>query len=334
MTPTVSATTRVVAVLLDSPETALRSSAKELLTLARALGDVVAIALAEPSAQVIADVAAHGVKNVVVVDPGASSYLTPVAAEALTAAVGEVDASIVLLTTSFENREIAALTARSLTAGLMLDCVPEILTDSGRAGAVKQAFAGTWNLRGEFLTDRAVMTVRSNVVADQLMEPVAVELTHLVHTPSVRATAATLLSRTVHEVNATARPVLAEAAYVVAGGRGTQGDFAPIEELADALSAAVGATRDAVDEGWVGHDAQIGQTGVTIAPRLYIGAGISGAPHHRGGMQASETIIAVNSDPETPLFEVADFAVVGDLADVLPQAAAALRARSSSRRGA
>ena len=118
---------------------------------------------------------------------------------------------------------------------------------------------------------------------------------------------------------------------VVAGGRGTMGDFGPVENLADALGAALGATRDCVDEGWIDHDAQIGQTGVTIAPRLYIGAGISGAPHHRGGMQASEIIVAVNSDPETPIFEICDFAVVGDLADVLPQATEAIEAYKKNR---
>ncbi len=99
-------------------------------------------------------------------------------------------------------------------------------------------------------------------------------------------------------------------------------------ELADALGAAVGATRDAVYEGW--HDQFVGQTGVTVAPRVYIGAGISGAPHHRGGMQASQVIVAVNNDPECPLFEISDFAVVGDLADVLPQAAEVLREHRAS----
>ncbi|WP_036959344.1 electron transfer flavoprotein subunit alpha/FixB family protein, partial [Promicromonospora kroppenstedtii] len=116
---------------------------------------------------------------------------------------------------------------------------------------------------------------------------------------------------------------LDQAAVVVAGGRGTDGDFGPVEDLADALGAAVGASRDAAFEGW--WDSYVGQTGVTIAPRLYIGAGISGAPHHRGGMQASQVIVAVNSDPEAPIFEICDFAVVGQLADVLPQAAAEIR---------
>jgi electron transfer flavoprotein alpha subunit len=120
---------------------------------------------------------------------------------------------------------------------------------------------------------------------------------------------------------------------VVLGGRGTEGDFAAVEELADVLGAAVGTTRDCVDEGWQPHDAQVGQTGVTIAPRLYIGAGISGAPHHHGGMQASGTIVAVNVDPDAPLVQIADFAVIGDLQEILPAAAAAIREHLDQSRG-
>ena len=118
---------------------------------------------------------------------------------------------------------------------------------------------------------------------------------------------------------------VAAAEVVVVGGRGTNGDFGPVEALADLLGGAVGATRVATDEGWIAHDAQIGQTGVTVAPRLYIGAGVSGAVHHRGGMQSAGTIVAVNSDPEAPIFEIADLGIVGDLFEVLPQAIEELR---------
>jgi electron transfer flavoprotein alpha subunit len=121
------------------------------------------------------------------------------------------------------------------------------------------------------------------------------------------------------------RPDLASADTVVVGGRGTEGDFGPLEELADVLGAAVGATRVATDEGWIGHEAQIGQTGVTVSPRLYIGAGVSGAVHHRGGMQASGTIVAINPDPEAPIFEIADYGIVGDLFTVVPALTAELR---------
>src|SRR5690606_25969948 len=124
---------------------------------------------------------------------------------------------------------------------------------------------------------------------------------------------------------ASGRPDLATAATVVVGGRGTQGDFTLLEELADVLGGSVGATRVAVDEGWVGHELQVGQTGVTINPVLYISAGVSGAIHHVGGMRAAQTVVAVNEDPDAPLMELADYAIVGDLTSVLPRLTARLR---------
>jgi electron transfer flavoprotein alpha subunit len=212
-----------------------------------------------------------------------------------------------------------------------VDAASVALSDDGRVVAGKRVFAGSWDTSCEIVVDTAVLTVRANAV---VAEPAEVAVGTVVEGFTVEAStlarAGIPVAREVHAAHGTgdgpARPALAEAAFVVAGGRGTFGDFTPVEDLADALGAAVGATRDAVDEGWIGHDAQIGQTGVTIAPRVYVAAGISGAPHHRGGMQASQVVVAVNSDPDCPLFEISDLAVVGELQDVLPQAAARIRA--------
>jgi len=126
---------------------------------------------------------------------------------------------------------------------------------------------------------------------------------------------------------ASGRPDLTDARIVVAGGRGMDGNFGPVEELADALGAAVGASRAATDAGWISHDAQVGQTGKTVSPQLYISAGISGAIQQKAGMQTSKVIVAVNKDAESPVFEIADFGIIGDVFDVLPQATAEIKKR-------
>ncbi|GIJ00117.1 electron transfer flavoprotein alpha subunit apoprotein [Sediminihabitans luteus] len=322
--------TRNVLVLLDTPASELRSPALEILTIARTLGTVEAVALEEPSAATLDQLAAHGVARVHRVDLPAdlsddARHLTPVVAEAFAAVARAAGAQVLLLTSSFPNKEVAARAAHTLGAGLVIDAAALRTADDGALVAGKRVFAGAWDTECAVSTDVAVVTVRANAVVPTPADASAVPevVAHDV-APSASATAARVVSRTTHETDGDGRPELAEAAIVVAGGRGTDGDFTPVLDLADALGAAVGASRDAVFEGW--FDTFVGQTGVTVAPRLYVGAGISGAPHHRGGMQASQVIVAVNNDPECPIFEICDFAVVGDLADVLPQAAAAIRA--------
>ena len=324
---------RTVLVHLDTPATELSCSALELLTLGRSLGRVEAVALESPSLTTLAQLGAYGVELVrqaeVSEDLGPdAAHSTALVAEALARAADASGAAVVLLASTFPNKESAARLAFLTGAGLVIDAAAVGLSDEGHVVGSKRVLAGTWDTSCEIVTDLAVLTVRANAVVPEPAEA-AVETTveGFAVVPSALAKAGVPTSREVHasESEGPARPALAEAAYVVAGGRGTFGDFTPVEDLADALGAAVGATRDCVDEGWIGHDAQIGQTGVTVAPRVYIGAGISGAPHHRGGMQASQVIVAVNNDPDCPLFEIADLAVVGDLHEVLPQAAERIR---------
>ncbi|WP_435300489.1 electron transfer flavoprotein subunit alpha/FixB family protein [Timonella sp. A28] len=324
-----------VLVLLDTPEAELRSAAKELLTLARGIGNPVAVALAEPSETTVEQLKEYGVAQLLVahIQGETSVHLSPVAAEALALAVEKIQARAVLASPTFENKEIAARLAYAIGAGLVIDTVTVGLEGSDFIG-YKRVFAGAWDIDCKITTPVAVATVRANAVVPTPAETPAQTIVREDYDvqPSELAQSVVLVSRTEHPpiAGGTGRPKLAEAAYVVAGGRGTGGDFGPVEELADVLGGAVGATRDAVDEGWIEHDAQIGQTGVTVAPRVYIGAGISGAPHHRGGMQASGVIIAVNSDADAPIFEISDFGVVGELADVLPQAAQAIREYKAS----
>lgn len=326
-------TNRTTLVLLD-PATEVRSSALELFTIARSLGRVEAVTLEAPTVEVLAQLGAYGVETVHQAElpasvPGAGGgtdhdarHLTSVVAATLTAAVRRVDADVVLAPATFAAKEAVAVAAFHLGAGLVIDAAGVSEDGEGRVVATKRVFAGTWDTESVITTDVAVLTVRANaVVASPAPTPVETVVEGL--TVDVEPPAVTVVSRSVKE-RVAGRPALEEAAVVVAGGRGTNGDFGPVNDLADALGAAIGATRDVVFEGW--FDKYVGQTGVTIAPRLYVGAGISGAPHHRGGMQASQVIVAVNNDPEAPIFEICDFAVVGDLADVLPQAAAAIRA--------
>ncbi len=329
-------TTRNVLVYLDTPATILSSAGLELLTLARSIGVPVAVALAQPSEATLDQLQQYGVERVLVgsVEGDASVHLSPVAAELVAQAVELTDARAVLASPRFENKEMVARLAYNIDAGLVIDTVTVGLEGDDFIG-YKRVFAGAWDVDCKITTPVAVATVRANAVAPT---PAQVPASHVTVenfsvAPSELAASAVLVSRTEHPpiAGGVGRPRLAEASHVVAGGRGTNGDFGPIEELADALGGAVGATRDAVDEGWIEHDAQIGQTGVTVAPRVYIGAGISGAPHHRGGMQASGVIIAVNSDQDAPIFEISDFGVVGELDEVLPQAAAILREHKASK---
>ncbi|MEV7963458.1 electron transfer flavoprotein subunit alpha/FixB family protein [Oerskovia paurometabola] len=317
-----------VLVLLDSPETQLRSAALELLTIARSLGRPKAVTLGSPSVTTLAQLGAYGVDTVLQAELPTSvsadaAHLTAVVSATLETAVRRANADIVLLSATFPNKEAAARLAYALGAGLVIDAAA-VRAEGGKAVGYKRVFAGSWDTSCEVVTEQAVFTVRANsVVPEPAESSVQTEVIGFPVDVPASATNVTVVSREEKPVVEGGRPTLAEAATVVAGGRGTDGDFGPIEELADVLGAAVGATRDAVYEGW--FDTFIGQTGVTIAPRLYIGAGISGAPHHRGGMQASQVIVAVNNDSDSPLFEIADFAVVGDLAEVLPQAAQVLR---------
>lgn len=322
--------TTTVLVLLDhTPDGGLRTPVRELVTLARGLAGpsgvhgAWAVDGAEPSAEAVADLAALGVAHVHRLTTDADLHLTAVLAEGLASLLDATGAGLLLATSSFENKEVAARLAVATGAGVVTDADALALVD-GQVVAGKTVFAGTWTTRCAITTELAVVTVKANsVAATDAPSPTAPVVGEHAFAASPAATAVRLVERTQRPDSG--RPDLGSAHVVVVGGRGTEGDFSQVEELADVLGGAVGATRVATDEGWIGHDAQIGQTGVTVSPRLYIGAGVSGAVHHRGGMQASGTIVAVNSDADAPIFEIADFGIVGDLRTVLPQAAAELR---------
>jgi electron transfer flavoprotein alpha subunit len=188
----------------------------------------------------------------------------------------------------------------------------------------QSVFAGSYTVTAKVTQGTPIVTVKPNSAAPEeaagagAVEEFAAQVSDAAKTAQIVAS---------QPRKSTGRPELTEAAIVVSGGRGTGGNFEPVENFADSLGAAVGASRAAVDSGWMPHAFQVGQTGKTVSPQLYVANGISGAIQHRAGMQTSKTIVAVNKDEEAPIFELVDFGVVGDLHSVLPAATEEINAR-------
>lgn len=323
--------TQTTVVLLDhSAEGQLRPPVLEVLTAARhsAPGaQIIGVWLGEAAPQDLALLGSYGVSEVRQITSSADLFMSAVAGEVLAEVVRQVQANLVLAVSTFTNKEITARSAVELEAGLIVDASGLQVQGDGLI-IHKTVFAGTWNTQSVVTTPVQIITIKPNSIsaqpAAQASEPTVVQQ---VIEASENALKSRLVSREV--VANDGRPVLSEAQTVVCAGRGIDGDFTQVEALADALGAAIGATRVVTDEGWIGHEAQIGQTGVTIAPKLYIGAGVSGAVHHRGGMQSSGTIVAINTDANAPIFEIADFGIVGDLTELLPQITDLVKARNA-----
>jgi electron transfer flavoprotein alpha subunit len=243
-----------------------------------------------------------------------ASYSVAPKAEALAAVAEQASPAAVLVSSSPENKEIAARLALKLGSGLLYDAVGV----DADGNATQQIFGASITVTSKVTQGVPVITVRPNSFAPEPASGSAEEVPVSV-TVSDAAKTAKIVDRVVEEKGS--RPQLSDASVVVSGGRGigNADNFAIIEKLADSLGAAVGASRAVVDAGWVPHTMQVGQTGVTVSPQLYIAVGISGAIQHRAGMQTSKMIVAINKDPEAPIFELADFGVVGDLFQIAPQ---------------
>jgi electron transfer flavoprotein alpha subunit len=308
-----------VLVLVDAANGTLKKSTTELLTAARSLGEPSAVVIGAPgTAQALADqLAEYGAAKVYVAE-GDDYEQHPVApkAEVLAQLASQASPAAILVASTPENKEIAARTAFKIGAGFLSDAV-EIAED----GSVTQSiFGGAVSVTAKAARGIPVISLRANSVP-ATPQPAAAEQVPVEVSLSESAKAARITDR-VEEAKGS-RPSLQDASVIVSGGRGvgSADNFKVVEQVADALGAAVGASRAATDAGWVPHTMQVGQTGVTVAPQLYIALGISGAIQHRAGMQTSKTIVAVNKDPEAPIFELADFGVVGDLFQVAPQLA-------------
>jgi electron transfer flavoprotein alpha subunit len=298
----------------------VRKVTTELLTAARRLGSPSVVWAGPGSDEARAKLAEFGADKVYVADSADfADYVVAPKAELLAQLVAAASPAAVLIAGSAEGKEIAGRLAVKAGLGVLTDAVDVAVGDGGGAALVSQAnFGGSVTVHSRVKGGAAIITVRPNAIA-ALPAAGPADLVPVAFAASEGAKAARVVSR--EAAVKSARPDLQEAQIVVSGGRGTGSaeGFAVIEELADALGAAVGASRAVTDAGWYPHAFQVGQTGKTVSPQLYAAVGISGAIQHRAGMQTSKTIIAVNKDAEAPIFEVADFGVVGDLFTVVPQ---------------
>jgi electron transfer flavoprotein alpha subunit len=317
-----------VLVVIDHADGEVKKPTYELLTIARRLGVPSAVFFGSPEQgdAVAEKVKKYGAAKVYVVDDAQiKGYLVAPKAEALEQLVKQLaekssrgdGLAAILLPSTFENKEVAGRLAIKLGSGLITDAVDVAAGPDGSAVTTQSVFAGNYTVQAKVTAGAPIITVKPNSAAPEqaegagAVEPFAATVSDAARTAQVVAT---------QPRQSTGRPELTEAAIVVSGGRGTGGNFEPVEGFADSLGAAVGASRAAVDSGWMPHAFQVGQTGKTVSPQLYVANGISGAIQHRAGMQTSKTIVAVNKDPEAPIFELVDFGVVGDLHAVLPAA--------------
>jgi electron transfer flavoprotein alpha subunit len=315
----------LVLVELNPAGGGVRKTTLEALTAARALGEPSAVVLGAPGSAAGAKdaLAEYGAAKVYVAESEeVDQYLVAPKAEVLAQLVERTSPAAVVIPSSPEGKEVAARLAVKTGSGFLTD-VTEIAADGT---ATQAAFAGQVLVHSKVTQGTPIYTLRGNSVTPEPAAGAAAEETVPVSL-SDAAKAVKVVDRVVEQKSS--RPELTEAAIVVSGGRGVASadNFSIIENLADSLGAAVGASRAAVDSGFYPHTFQVGQTGKTVSPNLYIAVGISGAIQHRAGMQTSKTIVAINKDPEAPIFELADFGVVGDLFQVAPAATEQIKAR-------
>lgn len=312
-----------VLVLVDHVDGNVQKSTFELLAVAQQAGEPVAVFVGsdDQAQNAAASLGQYGATKVLVANDSAlNEYLVAPKAELLAQLISERQPAGVLVSSTAEGKEIAGRAAIKSGSGVITDAV-EVEADFT---ATQSVFAGAYTVTGKVTKGTPIVAVKPNSVSPvEAGAQAAVEAVNF--TASDAAKTARIVS--VEEKPSSGRPNLTEAPIVVSGGRGTGGDFGPVEALADSLGAAVGASRAAVDAGWYPHSSQVGQTGKVVSPQLYVAAGISGAIQHRAGMQTSKNIVAVNKDAEAPIFELADYGVVGDLFNVLPQATEAINAR-------
>ncbi len=313
-----------VLVLVEHADGALKKVSAELITAARVLGEPAAVVVGKPGTAepLVEGLKAAGAAKVYVAESDdTENYLITPFVDVLASLAESAAPAGVLLAASADGKEIAGRLAARLGSGLLVDVVD---LKEGAKG-VHSIFGGAYTVEAQVPGDTPVITVRPGAI-EAAPTAGAGEVVN-VEVPAQAENATKITSR--QPAVAGDRPELTEATVVVSGGRGVGSaeNFSVVEELADSLGAAVGASRAAVDSGYYPGQFQVGQTGKTVSPQLYIALGISGAIQHRAGMQTSKTIIAVNKDEEAPIFEIADLGIIGDLFKVAPQLTEAVKAR-------
>jgi electron transfer flavoprotein alpha subunit len=312
-----------VLVVVEASEAAgVKKVTLEMLTIARTLGSPSAVVFGDASA-LAAKLGEYGAEKIYAASgDDIEGYLVAPKATAVAELVRSAQPAVVLLASTQEGKEIAGRLAVKLENGLLVDAV-EVAADGT---ATQVVFAGSTIVKSKVTKGLPIITIRPNSVTPA-PQPATPAVEQLTVTVPERAKLTRVVERVAEQKGS--RPELSEASIVVSGGRGVGNadNFKLVEETADLLGAAVGASRAAVDSGYYPHQFQVGQTGKTVSPQLYLALGISGAIQHRAGMQTSKTIVAVNKDSEAPIFELADFGVVGDLFKVVPQANDEIRKR-------